>query len=751
MKSSPRIFVTGDWVVDHHIYMGDLEQPEESDGLPTSIRVDWGGCYQVVEILDRLSSGIALPIADRQRDAARHFFALWKPYPEGKAEADQTPSSSRDRKFWRLHERLGFDAPVQRPLDLTHLPKPPPREAKIEDLDRAEHAILVIDDGGAGFRKSDTSQWPSKWPQTRRKRFDWVVAKTGYPLAHGEFWEDMFEAFGDRLVVIVDSAEIRKADVGINWQTSWERTIHDIDLALEKHSPLRKLARGAKHLIINFGTCGALIIPRPSAVSNQPYDFIYDPAHLEGEWHEHCPGTILGLRTTLTAAIAWHLSRGVPLSGGVRAGLEAMRALWRFGHGQAKELHFAPGAHGSVPNIAPPPPSRGDIIESLKEAIEILAHDTVGKKRDKFAIVSLSPESWRDPQRDKRWSLLSVGAHSPGIAADEVMRIAMEVAQSGISGLADGPYFQLGDLTVVDRHEIESLRAIQRLVRGYRDKKAAKRPLCIGVFGEPGAGKSFGIQSISNAVTGEKAAMLTFNLAQFTKDADMIGAMHQVRDAVLRGSFPLVFWDEFDANEYEWLRFLLAPMQDGVFHEERQTHPIGQCIFVFASGTAETVEDFGPPKEAKEAWTKYKLRKGPDFISRLDGFINVCGPNQRLCAHKGRKIPDPGDCFHPIRRALVLRHLANVKPTEQLQIDPSLLHALLCVDRFKHGARSMRAIIEPLLSRDGRPKPLSRSNLATAEQLGLHVDADKFMALMVQTPPVTEARRRRRSTKKAAR
>ena len=55
-----------------------------------------------------------------------------------------------------------------------------------------------------------------------------------------------------------------------------------------------------------------------------------------------------------------------------------------------------------------------------------------------------------------------------------------------------------------------------------------------------------------------------------------------VRDEVLRGNTPVVFWDEFDSREYHWLQYLLAPMQDGKFQDGQINHPIGKSVFIFA-------------------------------------------------------------------------------------------------------------------------------------------------------------------------
>jgi len=78
----------------------------------------------------------------------------------------------------------------------------------------------------------------------------------------------------------------------------------------------------------------------------------------------------------------------------------------------------------------------------------------------------------------------------------------------------------------------------------------------------------------------------------------------------------------------------------------------------------------------------FRSAKGPDFVSRLQGFLDVKGPNS-----------------HPklLRRALVI-HDELQKQTERnkkpITTDQALLESLLTVGRYRHGARSITAVIE---------------------------------------------------------
>ena len=147
--------------------------------------------------------------------------------------------------------------------------------------------------------------------------------------------------------------------------------------------------------------------------------------------------------------------------------------------------------------------------------------------------------------------------------------------------------------------------------------------------------------------------MREFNLSQFASPDDLLSALHQVRDIGLSGKIPLIFWDEFDAAfsgaALGWLRYFLAPMQDGRFQEGQLIHPIGRSIFVFAGGTATSMADFGQGLSADD----FRAVKGPDFVSRLKGFVNILGPNPV----SSRRRSGQGPLFHNSQGDPVAVHL----------------------------------------------------------------------------------------------
>ena len=301
-------------------------------------------------------------------------------------------------------------------------------------------------------------------------------------------------------------------------------------------------------------------------------------------------------------------------------------------------------------------------------------------------------------------------------------QLACDYVEKGPAAIEGLPRLAFGALTTVDRREIEAFQTIRDLIEGYAAGDA-DRPLSIAVFGAPGSGKSFGVTQIARNVMPGRVEKLEFNVSQFTGEADIAAAFHAVRDVVLGGKLPLVFFDEFDASRGDvplgWVKNFLMPMQDGRFRDGSGEHPVGRCILVFAGGTSSSFGDFTAPmcSDKTDEVDHFKTIKGPDFVSRLRGTIDVLGPNPL------------GDDDHGyiLRRALLLRSFCERKLTGR--IDPDVLRAMLIVPRYKHGARSMEAILDMSDLSGGDFGP---AGLPFVSQLAIHVDADAFMRLVLQ-------------------
>lgn len=493
-------------------------------------------------------------------------------------------------------------------------------------------------------------------------------------------------------------------------------------MALKNNHVISSIARSCRHVIITFSADGALWIDR-SAKDEAYATLIFDADGAEGEWTRKLGGEVIGFATAMAASLAHalvqHVISGDPrinLVDAIKRGLSGMRDLMLKGYG------FLDG----------PKLPRGFPTNRIAKVIV--------RKPEGFAHQRLH---WPDPPPNSgRWTILETSQRPlNALAPRSVLGLAKLVAIRGPSALTDLPHARFGELISVDRREIETLRNIRQLMLTYRENRDATKPLAIGVFGPPGAGKSFGVKEIAREVFG-KDSWLEFNLSQFSGIDDLMGAFHQARDLVLAGKTPIVFWDEFDTENYKWLRYLLAPLQDGRFQQDQLNHAIGKGVFVFAGGTAFNYEDFAfPAGLSPNEQGARKLAKVPDFSSRLDAYYDVLGPNQRTrrAARKGATgreqsgpvaeyEEDPEDVSYPLRRALFIRSKLQRQSDQRLDYDPDLIDALLLVPRYVNGARSLEKVILPLREvRDGR---IRRSALPAPTQLAMHVDLDAFNRIL---------------------
>lgn len=251
--------------------------------------------------------------------------------------------------------------------------------------------------------------------------------------------------------------------------------------------------------------------------------------------------------------------------------------------------------------------------------------------------------------------------------------------------------WKLGDLWFVDQNEYQEAITVRDLIREYISAPDQKRPLSIGVFGPPGSGKSFAVKAIIKELrnTHSEAFHLSsdeINLTQIFSSEELLGAFrdihksHAIANKVSsRECIPCVFIDEFDGKcegtPLGWLNWFLAPMQDSeIGHGDRRLE-IKKAIYIFAGGTAPTFEDFSTNHSSE-----FINAKGPDFISRLGGFLNIRGPN-----HETRTSS---------RRALLARTgIGKIDETPKPYPSKDLLERFFNEGRFKHGSRSINVLL----------------------------------------------------------
>lgn len=567
--------------------------------------------------------------------------------------------ASKEQEQFRVLATHGFSGPQVADEDpsLTILPPSSPNPP----------TLLVIDDTGNRFRRTP-AQWPACLTNASDATDPIVIYKLHRPLpthelqkTHAEeikchpspesssLWQCVAERYPNNRIVVVSINDLRDQEVVISRGLSWERTALDVVWHLLNTAVFAAL-RDCPHLIIRFGLNGALYWRRstvqtqkagspPTSIPKFEAWLIYAPAGIEGTGESEHEGEMVGYGSAFTAAltgcVAGHAAsdldpqaasddRLMPaacIESGIKAGLLASRRLLKFGFGDNTQQQPAyPTQELFTPSIKKDPFFACQPIPIIPGAIEpdrsywrLLDAIFAGKTELLHTAVALTAVSAKASTQKE-------------IAAMDLLK------QVPIAVFAKA-------LRTYDRREIENYRALYSLMRDYISNPNPPRPLSIAVFGPPGAGKSFGVKKVAKALSQLSGSRpikeLTFNLSQYERPEQLAEAFHLVRDEVLRGATPLVFFDEFDSslagNRLAWLRYFLAPMQDAEFLDKGTPHPIGKAIFVFAGGTSARYLEFASPflprpsssfeslnaAEKTVAKAEFKAAKGPDFLSRL--------------------------------------------------------------------------------------------------------------------------------------
>jgi SLOG cluster2/AAA domain len=303
-------------------------------------------------------------------------------------------------------------------------------------------------------------------------------------------------------------------------------------------------------------------------------------------------------------------------------------------------------------------------------------------------------------------------------ASDDVLESAIEYV---ISGHPAPRVEKVGELRLpAGSVEVKRCKAIRAIINDYAER-IVSRPLSFAVFGPPGSGKSFCVREIVKAAGCRKPFVI--NLSQLSTPKELaenlkghldtaaklddtirisVGPEFEMIEAVKAAAAELeaanveaakakvFFFDEFDAplggESLGWLRWFLAPMQDGKFFLGPDVIEVGKAIFMFAGGTALSLLEF--EKRAREYPLEYRDKKVPDFISRLRGYIDIEGVNG---------VNDEGI----VRRELVLHRFLDdrwpgVREAHggKFPISKDTTTKLLSNIHYVHGVRSIEALLD---------------------------------------------------------
>jgi hypothetical protein len=611
-----------------------------------------------------------------------HSLAILDKYPLSPEQKDAKDTIYRVKQF------CGFSGPATEP----------PKPLSIQN-DNSHATLVVIDDTGNGFR-DERDVWPLSIKT--ENEFPYVILKMSRPLATGDLWDNVSQNHAKKLIVIISANDLRECSINISHSLSWERTAEDFMWQITNNPDIKiKELAECSNLIVRFGLDGAILYSNKEGKKDARLYFY--PKGTEDSFKDQYKGEMQGVTIAFAAALSAHIDQNglANLGEGIKEGIKKSRALFTLGFGKD-------------------PKKTGYPIEDLFD---------MNKEDPTFiADISISDLNNHRSMHKQPWTILEKRTHG------KLVSVANNMVIDGTDpSLRCVPEGKFGGLRTIERTEIESYQSIKNLMIEFLERKKQTTPLCIAVFGPPGSGKSFGVTQLAESVARDQVKKLEFNVSQFKSITDLVNAFHKVRDLVLEGKIPLVFFDEFDSyydqNFLGWLKYFLAPMQDGVFKDGEMVHPIGKSIFVFAGGTSSTFEKFsrddGYGTVSDEERNKFREAKGIDFISRLRGYVNIMGPNQ-----------NGDDVFYVIRRALLFRSFLEksapgIFDSDKIaRIDPGVLRALITIPTYKHGVRSMMAIIE--MSRLKERRVFEQAALPSEKQLDLHVNGNLFVRLALQ-------------------
>lgn len=586
--------------------------------------------------------------------------------------------------------------------------------------------LLIIQDTNLGFRNCQEG-WPEvlstdpgeKLPQ------DIIVQLGQYNDGKDNPILDRIMDLGwaDRTTVVTSISDLRSCAVKIGLSLSWERMLEEVATAvLSKNCPfVEAKAKSIKYkqVIVTLGASGAIIISKSKST------MIFDRSWQEGEFANQYPGQIMGYHACLLGALASDWAQNQATMDWTRAsakGVKLARKLHILGYEAVEKDNYK--------QLSFPYPRIAAFYQELgaeAQGSDRLMVTQIGN----LGFFSMSNETIINLVAGDHWTILEekllkrqqscFSIQDPYNAVNECARNI--VLKGPLTALPDVPVETIGAWFSADRQEIEGVRSVKNAMQEYLRLNNSETPLCVAVFGPPGAGKSFVVKEIAKGLGIGEDAQLTFNLSQFESPQELLTAFHQIRDLNLQGKMPLVFWDEFDnpceGRNLGWLRYFLAPMQDGEFSDHGIARPLGGGIYVFAGATRHSFADFQKADTLED-----RTAKKPDFISRLSAYINIRGINGNPNTVEDR--------LFMIRRAFILRqyletNAPQIRTDEQFVIETGVLDALLRVNKYYHGARSMENLIKMSSLADKRKFELS--SLPPDNIIGMHVNVKEFNAL----------------------
>lgn len=605
----------------------------------------------------------------------------------------QRPEIEKDHGWFMVHQILPYAGrgDDEHSFALT--------EENREELS-GHDGILIIDDGG-------------RPPQVAAELKEinpnaWVIAM-GISVAH---WAEWAKQYGENFMLFARLSDLETTRMEMDSSVVWESIVAMSLRALRSPEVGLWDARSQRfrcHIMVEMFPHGLLTITPDSVY------FRHRQGSLPEKSSPRQKGSVPAYDTLVTSMLAMEFIRSKSVvSGRCHSQIFSRKVLanwhWLYEHGYffSDTLEFP----------------------SLDLNSDYLGNDTSGAERENdpffIELPSFSPKFDRSLEKvasqiwdaDKRQGLRSFfdqektaqsGAFHSG--SHGYMDVILEVLHclkdevSHKNGFQALRMYNIGHLRTTDPAEIGPVLTLQSVMDSYVSKESFQRPLCIGVFGPPGSGKSFSVKEVAQVI-GQKFDnnpfdFFEFNLTQFSDPNEINSSIDLIRASVAKGKVPITFWDEFDCrydgNEFGYLRYFLPSMQDGVTYVHGAPYYIGRSIFVFAGGVKsnwEGMEDLLSTEDPVEL-QKAKTLKIPDFMSRLRVVLDIDGIEISDDLLHDSASPEELEDLRRIllKRAFIIAHQMDTHWKKAARKTSGLLLRLL-LSKYKFGARSIEAVIE---------------------------------------------------------
>jgi hypothetical protein len=275
MPNRKSVLVTGDFTIDWNIArIRRAEGAGQSWNPDDRTRACWqrGGAALLGDLIETLTADLAKrgqgdfavsKIPEARRSVCptdgrfHHSYAQWSQFKYGEKGGGEPPA-------WRVAEFLGLDRSEDGWAEFVE------RQLK----EAGEPSLIVLDDADLGFRDRP-ELWSALFANTRSN--PWIVLKMSRPVAGGKLWERLHRERAERVIVVMTANDLRRTEVQISRELSWERTAQDLAWELV-HNPRVNALSGCAAVVCSFDASGAFLLRERRAT------LFFDPQGIEGTW-----------------------------------------------------------------------------------------------------------------------------------------------------------------------------------------------------------------------------------------------------------------------------------------------------------------------------------------------------------------------------------------------------------------------------------------------------------------------------------